>query len=135
MSMFSGSPRAFPLAVLLMGAALFASPLHGQDTLPGPEGDTSTESSVLVSDTPLFPIGSVPMPDLQPTSAELLWAVEGTPFEPGQDRGLNRGTNVALMAVGATAVVVGLLLGGEAGTIVAVTGGVIGLVGVYRWVR
>jgi hypothetical protein len=130
-----GSPRALLIAVLLMGAALIASPLHGQDTLPGPEGDSSADPSVVVSAAPLFPVGSVPMPDLEPTSFELLWAVEGTPFEPGQDRGLNRGTDVALMAVGTTAIVVGLLLGGEAGTIVAVTGGVIGLIGLFRYVR
>lgn len=135
MSMRSSSPRASPIAVLLMGLALIASPLHGQDIAPEPEGDTSAESSVVVSAQAFFPIGSVPKPDLQPTSPELLWVVDATPFELGQDRGLNRGTDVALMAVGATAVVVGLLLGGEAGTIVAVTGGVIGLVGVFRYVR
>jgi hypothetical protein len=135
MSMRSSSPRAYPIAVFLMGLALIASPLHGQDVPPGPEGDTSAESSVIVGTEALFPIGSVPQPDLQPTSPELLWAVDATAFELGQDRGLSRGTDVALMAVGATAVVVGLLLGGEAGTIVAVTGGVIGLVGVFRYVR
>jgi hypothetical protein len=129
------SPRARLIALLLMGGALIASPLQGQDTLPGTEGDTSAESSVIVSAVSVFPVGSVPMPDLEPASSELLWAAEGTPFETAQDRGLNRGTDVALMAVGATAVVVGLLLGGEAGTIVAVTGGVIGLVGVFRYVR
>lgn len=135
MSMLSTSPRSSLLAVLLMGAALIAAPLHGQDRAPGPEGDTSAESSVIVSAAPLFPVGSVPVPDLEATSSELLWAVDGNPFEFGQDRGLDRGTDVALMAVGATAVVVGLLLGGEAGTIIAVTGGVIGLIGVYRFVR
>jgi hypothetical protein len=129
-----GSPGALVTTVLLMAAAVIASPLAGQETPPGPEGDASAESSIVVSGAPVFPVGSVPMPDLQPTS-ELLWAAEGTPFEVEQDRGLNRGTNVALMAVGTTAVAVGLLLGGEAGTIVAVTGGVIGLVGLFRFVR
>jgi hypothetical protein len=45
------------------------------------------------------------------------------------------GSDVALMGAGAAAVVVGLLIGGAGGTLVALGGGVIGLVGLYRFLR
>jgi hypothetical protein len=39
------------------------------------------------------------------------------------------------MGVGAAAVVIGLMIGGNGGTVVALTGGVLGLVGLYRFLR
>lgn len=48
---------------------------------------------------------------------------------------MGAGSNVALMGVGAAAIVVGLLVGGDGGTIIAVSGGVIGLLGLYRFLR
>ena len=48
---------------------------------------------------------------------------------------LGAGSNVALMAVGGAAVVLGLLIGGDGGTILALGGGVIGLVGLYRYLQ
>lgn len=46
-----------------------------------------------------------------------------------------RGPNVALIGVGGAALIIGLLVGGNAGAAVAVGGGVIGLVGIYRMLR
>ena len=43
--------------------------------------------------------------------------------------------NVAWMGVGAAALIVGLLIGGDAGSVVAITGGVIGLVGLFRYLN
>lgn len=40
-----------------------------------------------------------------------------------------------MMGVGAAAVGLGLIIGGQGGTIVSLTGGVIGLVGLYRYLR
>jgi hypothetical protein len=39
------------------------------------------------------------------------------------------------MGVGAAAVGLGLIIGGDGGTIIAITGGVIGLVALYRYLR
>jgi hypothetical protein len=47
----------------------------------------------------------------------------------------SHGSNVALIGVGAAAVVVGLLVGGDAGAAVAIGGGVVGLIGLYRYLR
>jgi hypothetical protein len=43
--------------------------------------------------------------------------------------------DVAWMGVGAAALIVGLLIGGDAGSVVAITGGVIGLVGLFRYLN
>lgn len=53
---------------------------------------------------------------------------------PPQDR-INKGPNIAMMAVGGAALVVGLIIGGDGGLIIATTGGVVGLVGLYRYLR
>jgi hypothetical protein len=51
------------------------------------------------------------------------------------DPHLGVGQNLALMGAGGAAVIVGLLIGGDSGTIIAVSGGVIALVGLYRYLR
>ena len=52
-----------------------------------------------------------------------------------RDPGANIGPNLALVGVGAAAVVVGLLIGGDGGHAVALGGGVLGLIGLYRYLR
>jgi hypothetical protein len=51
------------------------------------------------------------------------------------DARLGAGKNVALMGVGAAAVVIGLLVGDDAGTGIAVGGGLLGLYGLYRFLK
>lgn len=53
---------------------------------------------------------------------------------PQMTQGADR-RNVAWMAVGLAALTVGLLIGGDAGSVVAITGGVIGLVGLFRYMN
>lgn len=48
---------------------------------------------------------------------------------------IGAGPNLALMGTGAAAVIVGLMIGGSGGTAVAVGGGALGLVGLYRYIR
>jgi hypothetical protein len=55
--------------------------------------------------------------------------------KPVQDEGVNAGSNVAMMGVGLAAIVVGSMVGGDGGTIIAISGGVIGLVGLFRYLR
>lgn len=49
--------------------------------------------------------------------------------------GPRAGRPVALMAVGAAALVIGLLIGGNGGKAVAVGGAVVGLAGLYEFIR
>jgi hypothetical protein len=45
------------------------------------------------------------------------------------------GSNVALMIVGGAVLIVGAVVGGTAGTIIMVGGGVIGIIGLYRYLQ
>lgn len=54
---------------------------------------------------------------------------------PAPEDNINVGQNVALMAVGVAAVVTGVIIGGNGGGAIAVTGGVVGLIGLYRYLR
>lgn len=49
--------------------------------------------------------------------------------------GLHEGQGAALMVVGGAALVAGLLIGGDAGSAVAIGGLAVGLVGLYQYVR
>ena len=50
-------------------------------------------------------------------------------------QGLHQGEGVGLMAVGGAGLVAGLLIGGSAGSAVAIGGLAIGLIGLYEYVR
>jgi hypothetical protein len=52
-----------------------------------------------------------------------------------QDPHLGKGKNVAFMVVGGAAIVTGLFVGGDAGNVIAAGGAVIGLYGLYMYVR
>lgn len=49
--------------------------------------------------------------------------------------GLHQGEGVALMAVGGVGLLAGLLIGGNAGSAVAIGGLAVGLVGLYQYIR
>ena len=50
-------------------------------------------------------------------------------------QGINAGSNVALMGVGAAGILVGSLVGGDGGTMISIGGGVLFFVGLFRWLR
>lgn len=52
-----------------------------------------------------------------------------------QDRSLGAGRNVAMMLVGGAAVVTGLIIGDDAGTLLAVGGAIVGLYGLYQFLK
>jgi hypothetical protein len=57
------------------------------------------------------------------------------PLEAQQERRVGAGRNVAMMIVGAAGVLTGLLIGGDGGALVAVGGAVVGLYGLYQYLR
>jgi len=83
-------------------------------------------------------MATTPAPDFGPLSVSEKSAAETAaptfvaPPLPGIERS---GQDVAMMVVGGAALVVGSIVGGDAGTLMMVGGGVIGLVGLYRYVR
>ena len=55
--------------------------------------------------------------------------------EPQEGAHVGAGTNIALIGVGVAGVIVGLVIGGDGGTIVAAGSAVVGLIGLYRWLK
>lgn len=107
---------------VLAGALL----LH-PSTLPAQQSVSGVETT-----TPVAPIGPVLTVSTiyRPIVVELPREQATVATAQNADR-----SNVAWMAVGAAALMIGMLIGGDAGTVVAVTGGVIGLVGLFRYLQ
>jgi hypothetical protein len=53
----------------------------------------------------------------------------------GSSAHVGAGSNVALMGVGAAAIVIGILVGGDGGAMISIGGGVLGLYGLFRYLR
>lgn len=123
--MSTSSIRSFGLlALALVAAAVGPSSLLGQAASEAGTGMPAVEA-VSASAAALFAPG-----------AALVSLVPVAPLDVvlPQDR-VRAGPNIAMMAVGGAALVVGLIIGGDGGLIIATTGGVIGLVGLYRYLK
>ena len=112
------------MAFVFAGAVLPSSARAQQATVPGdpvPAAVTATNPAL-------------PGPQVAPVDF-VRWAPP-SPFDeaPPQDR-IHAGPNIAMMAVGGAALVVGLVIGGDGGLIIATTGGVIGLIGLWRYLK
>ncbi len=126
---------AFLLTALTLPATLFAQSHTG--VLPA---DSSALVAISVNPSAPSPTGatSVPLSGPRLAPAALVAANRTSPFAPTptpHDAGANVGPDLALMGVGAAAVVAGLLIGGDGGHAVAIGGAVMGLVGLYRYMR
>lgn len=73
--------------------------------------------------------------DLRAPGGTFAWETAPSPFVAPEVPGVRgSGEDVALMVVGGAALVVGSIIGGDAGTLMMVGGGVIGLLGLFRYV-
>lgn len=124
--MFTNPLRSTALLALVLAGAALPSPARAQQ---GAVADPVPTSGAAAATT-TAPLGSLVAPvDF------VRWAPPGTLDEgPPQDR-IRKGPNIAMMAVGGAAVVVGLVIGGDGGVIIATTGGVVGLIGLWRYLR
>lgn len=116
------STFAFAMSWLLAGAVL----------LQPTRAEAQQASGIVESVAPSAPVGPVQLQSAtyRPIVVELPGESPKAAVVQSTDR-----NNVAWMAVGAATLMVGLLIGGDAGTVMAVTGGVIGLVGLFRYMR
>ena len=126
------------LAVLGLGAATFPPSLSAQqggtgdrDSLAAGMSLNPTSASVDTAHT-----ASAAGPRIAPAgfTRHVAASLPG-PARPIERSNSGDNRNVAMMGFGAAVVGLGLIIGGEGGTIVAVTGGVVGLVGLYRYLR
>jgi hypothetical protein len=120
----------FSFAVaLLVGAAFLPSDVHAQSA-----ARDSTAADPFVTDT-----RTIPLPTEQAAGPRIVHAgytpVATQPLPAQGNEGVNAGSNVAMMGVGLAAIVVGSMVGGDGGTIIAISGGVIGLIGLFRYLR
>jgi hypothetical protein len=111
------------LALVLVGGALAPSSVRGQalPTAAAGEAVSATEGTASSLVTGPRVLGAA-------------WGAVPRELVPAQDR-LGAGPNVALMAVGGAGLIIGLVIGGDVGMVIASTGGVIGLVGLYRYLK
>jgi hypothetical protein len=131
--------RGARVALLLMALTL-PTTLFAQSSASQLLADSSAASaSRMESATPSPSVatsGALPGPRVAPAALMAVpritpYAAAPTPPSAGGDVG----PNLALVGVGAAAVVVGLLIGGDGGSAVAIGGAVVGLVGLYRYMR
>jgi hypothetical protein len=124
---------ALPLALALSGASLAVAPSAGaqrssvaSDSLLTPQPAAAEPSAPQAAQT--TPVG--PTMDAASVAVRHAPAADAAPA-----RRAGYGQPVALMVVGGAAVLVGLIIGGGAGTAIAIGGAVAGLVGLYQYLQ
>jgi hypothetical protein len=131
--MFEHGFRPYALLTLILTVVALApsSLLAQQKAEPAPS------SAVAVAE-----VAAATLPGPGPRVAAATWAPARLQFAPATDLGevvaqdrINAGPNIAMMAVGGAGMVVGLLVGGDAGLVILASSGVVGLVGLYRYLR
>ena len=131
------------MAVLILGAMVSPAALAAQSSTMV-SGDSVVMSTTAPVPGMTAPLATVSGETLQPTARGPRFAPSALtnanasttrPSLPPADDNVNMGPNLALMGAGAAAVVVGLLIGGDGGTAIALGGGVVGLIGLYRYLR
>jgi hypothetical protein len=136
--MSSSLTRSFALAVLGTSVALVPSTLRAQAS-----ASVATDSGVIrlaeiAAPVPVSNVDSLTVtgPRIVRVAASAPIAVRsGLPLPQNSDAQVGAGANVAMMGVGLAGIVVGSIIGGDSGTVIAVSGGVIGLFGLYRYLR
>jgi hypothetical protein len=115
-------------SMLTFGAAVcLAVPLSAQQGAPA---GTDVVPTAAITESTLPAAG--PTLAGETVGVRFATATEAAPLVLQDGRA---GRNVTWMIVGGAALVVGSLVGGDAGTIIMVTGAVIGLVGLFRYLR
>lgn len=124
---------ALPLALALSGTSLAVAPSAAaqhssvaSDSLPTPQPVRAEPVATQTAQT--APVG--PTMDAASVAVRHAPTTDAAPARRG-----GYGQPVALMVVGGAAVLVGLIIGGGAGTAIAIGGAVAGLVGLYQYLQ
>ena len=126
------------LALFVVGAVSLPSVLRAQE---GAAADTATAAAASPSAVVVAPAtttDAVPAAGPRVSRAGIDKPTAANPLgaaEPQEGAHVGAGTNIALIGVGVAGVIVGLVIGGDGGTIVAAGSAVIGLIGLYRWLK
>ena len=127
------------LAALFLGAATFPSSLSAQQSATDVRGSSTAQIALIPTSASVDTAHatSAAGPRIAPAAVtrHVASSLAGAAWPNDDSRSGGDNTNVAMMGAGAAAVGLGLIIGGDGGTIVALTGGVIGLLGLYRYLR
>lgn len=119
-------------AVLLAPLFCLAVPAAGQQ--PVPESPQASAAAAVASPTvlpgPTAAASAFTFPAAQPF---VLQSERDAALADAIQRGQSR--DVAMMIVGGAVMVAGALIGGDAGTIIMVGGGVVGVLGLWRYLQ
>ncbi len=128
-------PLLYFAALLLAPLSFLATPVAGQQAGPWSAAGPAV--------TAVAPATSSVVPG--PTAAWAALTVRSGQAEVGQTRSANaaladaiegrQSRDVAMMIVGATAMVAGAVIGGDAGTIIMIGGGAVGILGLWWYLQ
>lgn len=118
---------ALPFA-LALGLVAVAQPARAQDAA-APVAVSAPERSQPAAAPATTPAG----PTLEAATVGVRHQADAEPATAQRRGGSAPGT--ALMIVGGAAVLVGLVIGGDAGAAIAVGGAVVGLIGLYQYLQ
>lgn len=126
------------IGALIVGTAVLPSSLVAQQSTSMDSASMSATVATVVMSVPtdttnrvnaagprVAPAGIVASQVTRPGLAEM----------QNRNDNVGMGSNLALMGVGAAGVVIGLLVGGDGGAAIAIGGGALGLIGLYRYLR
>ncbi len=123
------------VGALIVGAAVLPSSLLAQQS-------SSTDSATMTATVATVATSLAPDTTTRVTAAGprvapsgIVVSRPGLPEMQNRNDNVGMGSNLALMGVGAAGVVIGLLVGGDGGAAIAIGGGVLGLIGLYRYLR
>ena len=126
-------------AILFVSASAQPSLLRAQSGEAVDRANVSAPLPAVAAPAPTDAIAPQPLAGPRVAPAGISRPIPANPLgltEPlAEDTHVGAGPDLALMGVGAAAIVIGLMIGGDGGTIVALGGGVLGLVGLYRFLR
>jgi hypothetical protein len=129
--------RSFAIAVLTLGTATIPSSVDAQ-VRPAEPRDSSAirrpEISMTATTARVDSLAAGPRITRAGVNAPSAVLPRVVPLQ-SSDAHLGAGRNVALMGVGIAGVVIGSMVGGDGGTMIAIGGGVVGLVGLFRYLR
>jgi hypothetical protein len=118
---------------LALGAAVVAAPALAQTATPAADSAAAPAATIAAP---------TPAPEIGPTRDALVAGVRpaqtaaaGTEAAAASVARTTRNQAQALMIVGAAALVVGLVIGDDAGTLFALGGAAVGLYGLYQYLR
>lgn len=133
--MTSSRTRSFAVAALTLTAVLLPLSVNAQ-VRPATDPDSAMvrRPEVTMAATATR-VDTLAGPRFARAGVSVPAAVAGLAVRKESDSHLGAGPNVAMMGVGVAGVVIGSMVGGDGGAAIAIGGGVLGLIGLFRYLR